>query len=115
MFIRPALAPSRIQNMSLTIWGATQLALALVEACVARGVPLFGICRGFQEMIFAFGGSLHPEIRELPGRVNHRMPRLQSGEIHPDHEVVFGDRHDVRLAPDGSLRAASSDARTPSA
>src|SRR5579862_7832807 len=24
------------------------LALSLIEACVARGVPLFGICRGFQ-------------------------------------------------------------------
>ncbi len=58
--------------------GRDELALALVEACVARGVPLFGICRGFQEMNVAFGGSLHPEIRELPGRVNHRMPRLET-------------------------------------
>ena len=79
------------------------LALALIEACVGRGVPLFGICRGFQEMNVAFGGSLHPEIRELPGRVNHRMPRLATGEIHPDHAVVFGDRHDVRLVPGGAF------------
>src|ERR1700757_3366031 len=77
------------------------VALALSEACVARGVPLFGICRGLQEMNVAFGGSLHPEIRELPGRMNHRMPRLENGEIHPDPEVVFADRHEVRLAPDG--------------
>ena len=60
------------------------LALSLTEACVARGVPMFGICRGLQEMNVAFGGSLHPEIRELPGRMNHRMPRLETGEIHPD-------------------------------
>src|SRR5262249_13602109 len=53
-----------------------EVALALSEACVARGVPLFGICRGLQEMNVAFGGSLHPEIRDLPGRINHRMPRL---------------------------------------
>ena len=79
------------------------LALALVAACVARSVPLFGICRGLQEMNVAFGGSLHPEIRELPGRVNHRMPRLDNGEIHPDHTVIFGDRHDVRLTPDGAF------------
>ena len=77
------------------------LALALVEACVARSVPVFGICRGFQEMSVAFGCSLHPEIRELPGRMNHRMPRLENGEIHPDPTVVFADRHDVRLLPDG--------------
>jgi putative glutamine amidotransferase len=77
------------------------LSLALIEACVERGVPLLGICRGFQEMNVAFGGSLHPEIRELPGRVNHRMPRLETGEIHPDHEVIFGDRHDVHLVAGG--------------
>jgi putative glutamine amidotransferase len=79
------------------------VALAVAEACVARGVPLFGICRGLQEMSVAFGCSLHPEIRELPGRVNHRMPRLDNGEIHPDHEVVFGDRHDVHLTPGGAF------------
>jgi putative glutamine amidotransferase len=77
------------------------LALPLVEVCVGRGVPLLGICRGMQEMNVAFGGSLHHEIRDLPGRMNHRMPRLETGEIHPDHAVVFGDRHDVRLVPGG--------------
>ena len=77
------------------------MALALVEACVTRGVPLFGICRGFQEINVAYGGSLHPEIRELPGRINHRAPRLPNGEFHPDVQVVFADRHDVRLTPGG--------------
>lgn len=79
------------------------LALNLVEACIAQGVPIFGICRGFQEMNVALGGSLHPEIRDLPGRMNHRMPRLENGEIHPDAEVVFADRHEVRLVPDGEF------------
>ena len=77
------------------------VALQLVEACVAEGVPLFGICRGFQEMNVAYGGSLHPEIRDIPGRINHRMPRLENGEIHPDPEVVFADRHEVTLTPGG--------------
>ncbi len=79
------------------------LALALVEACVARGVPLLGVCRGFQEMNVAFGGSLHPEIRELPGRINHRMPRLENGEIHPDPLVIFADRHQVKLVAGGAF------------
>jgi putative glutamine amidotransferase len=79
------------------------LSLKLAEACVERGVPLLGICRGLQEMNVAFGGTLHPEIRELPGRVNHRMPRTETGEIHPDHEVVFGDRHNVHLTPGGAF------------
>jgi putative glutamine amidotransferase len=79
------------------------LALSLIEACVERSVPVFGICRGFQEMNVAFGGSLHPEIRDLPGRMNHRMPRLETGEIHPDPEVVFADRHEVHLVPGGTF------------
>ena len=80
-----------------------EVALALSEACVARGVPLFGICRGLQEMNVAFGGSLHPEIRDLPGRMNHRMPRLENGEIHPDPMVIFADRHEVSLTPGGAF------------
>jgi putative glutamine amidotransferase len=79
------------------------VALPLIKAAVDRGVPLFGICRGFQEMNVAYGGTLHPEIRELPGRMNHRMPRLENGEVHPDPTVVFADRHDVRLSADGAF------------
>src|SRR6202007_1564300 len=80
-----------------------EVALALSEACVIRGIPLFGICRGLQEMNVACGGSLHPEIREIPGRMNHRMPRLENGEIHPDPKVVFADRHEVALTPGGAF------------
>ena len=79
------------------------LALPLIETCVARGVPLLGICRGLQEMNVAFGGTLHPEIRDLPGRMNHRAPRLANGELHPDAAVIFGDRHDIRLTPGGAF------------
>jgi putative glutamine amidotransferase len=75
------------------------LALPLIEEAVARGVPVFGICRGFQEMNVAFGGTLHPEIRELPGRLNHRALRLANGEI--DAQVIYAERHAVRLTPGG--------------
>ncbi len=80
-----------------------EVALELTRACVERGVPVFGVCRGFQEMAVAFGCALHPEIRELPGRMNHRAPRLENGEVHPDPEVVFADRHEVRLMRDGAF------------
>ena len=79
------------------------VALALAQVCVERGVPIFGICRGLQEMNVAFGGSLHPEIREIPGRMNHRMPRLENGELHPDPTVIFADRHEVKLTPGGAF------------
>lgn len=80
-----------------------EVALGVSQACIARGVPLFGICRGLQEMNVAFGGTLHPEIRELDGRMNHRAPRLDNGEFHPDPLVVFADRHDVKLVPGGAF------------
>jgi len=71
------------------------VALALVRACVARGQPFLGLCRGFQEVNVAMGGSLYPEIRELPGRMNHRMP--------PDGtmEEKFELRHDVSFTEGG--------------
>ncbi len=69
--------------------------LPLVRACVERGQPILAICRGFQEMNVAMGGTLHPEIRELPGRMNHRMP--PDGTL----EEKFALRHDVTFAEGG--------------
>jgi len=78
-----------------------EVALGSVVACVEQGIPILGLCRGIQEMGVAFGSTLHPEMRELPGRMNHRAPRLDNGDIHPDPEVVFADRHEVHLISDG--------------
>ncbi|HBS49297.1 MAG TPA: gamma-glutamyl-gamma-aminobutyrate hydrolase [Rhodobacteraceae bacterium] len=71
------------------------IALPLVRACVERGQPFLGICRGFQEVNVALGGSLHPEIRDLPGRMNHRMP--PDGTL----EEKFALRHAVTLTEGG--------------
>jgi putative glutamine amidotransferase len=78
--------------------GRDAVAMPLVCAAVEAGVALFGICRGFQEMNVAFGGTLHPEIRDLPGRMNHRMP---PGETDP--EVIYRPRHSVRLTTGGQF------------
>ena len=51
-----------------------RIALPLIRALVERGQPFLGVCRGFQEVNVAMGGSLYPEIRDLPGRMSHRMP-----------------------------------------
>ncbi|SPF76549.1 Gamma-glutamyl-gamma-aminobutyrate hydrolase PuuD [Aliiroseovarius pelagivivens] len=71
------------------------ITLPLIRACVDRGQPFFGICRGFQEVNVAMGGSLYPEIRELPGRMNHRMP--PDGTL----EEKFAIRHDVHFDKGG--------------
>lgn len=75
------------------------LTLPLIRALVARGQPLLGICRGYQEMNVAMGGSLYPEIRDLPGRDNHRMP--PDGTL----EEKFELRHDVTFSADGPFAA----------
>ncbi|MEM0946919.1 MAG: gamma-glutamyl-gamma-aminobutyrate hydrolase family protein [Pseudomonadota bacterium] len=75
--------------------GRDGLVLPLLRACVDRGQPILAICRGFQEMNVAFGGTLHPEIRELPGRMNHRMP--PDGSLDEKFEL----RHDVIVTPGG--------------
>ncbi|MEW9919105.1 gamma-glutamyl-gamma-aminobutyrate hydrolase family protein [Marimonas sp. MJW-29] len=71
------------------------ISLPLVRACVERGQPFLGICRGFQEVNVAMGGTLYPEIRELPGRMNHRMP--PDGTL----EEKFELRHDVTFTEGG--------------
>ena len=71
--------------------------------------PILGLCRGIQEMGVAYGSTLHPEIRDLPGRMNHRAIRLENGEIHPDQAVVFADRHE---GPPGSRRRLRGAVRT---
>jgi hypothetical protein len=50
-------------STSLT-FGQSRDGLALVEACVARGVPLLGVCRGFQEMNVVFGAALSGAMPE---------------------------------------------------
>ncbi|MFC7704062.1 gamma-glutamyl-gamma-aminobutyrate hydrolase family protein [Plastorhodobacter daqingensis] len=71
------------------------ITLPLIRACVDRGQPFLGICRGFQEVNVAMGGTLHPEIRDLPGRMNHRMP--PDGTL----EEKFALRHPVRFTRGG--------------
>lgn len=98
---RPNVHPSEYGEPETIAHGAFDrerdaLVLPLVRACVARGQPFFGICRGFQEVNVAMGGTLHPEIREIPGRLNHRMP--PDGTL----EEKFALRHDVHLT-DGGL------------
>lgn len=71
------------------------ITLPLVRACVEKGHPFFGICRGFQEVNVAMGGTLYPEIRDLPGRMNHRMP--PEGTL----EEKFELRHTVSVSDGG--------------
>jgi putative glutamine amidotransferase len=89
----PARDPGVMQDLQRD---ATTLPLIIdaVEACV----PLLAICRGFQELNVAYGGSLHQKLHEQPGRFDHRAKPGQPTDI------VFGMAHPVKLAEGGVLR-----------
>ncbi|RMF98207.1 MAG: gamma-glutamyl-gamma-aminobutyrate hydrolase family protein [Gammaproteobacteria bacterium] len=74
-------------------------AMALVPAALRAGLPLFGICRGLQELNVALGGSLHQAVHELPGFANH-----QEDPADPLH-IQYGPAHEVRFTPGGRLAA----------
>jgi putative glutamine amidotransferase len=79
--------------------------LPLIRKAVESGVPVFGICRGFQEMNVAFGGTLHQRLHEVPGHLDHRDDETQP------LEVQYGPAHDVSLEPGGLLRSLSDSDR----
>ena len=79
--------------------------LPLIRKAVRAGVPVFGICRGFQEMNVAFGGTLHQKLHEVPGYLDHRDDGSQP------LEVQYGPAHDVTLEPGGVLRSLAASER----
>ncbi len=77
------------------------VSLSLVEMAVARGLPVLGVCRGFQEINVALGGTLHQAVHAVPGLRDHREnPALPvDGQYEP--------AHDVRFTPGGLLQTIS--------
>ena len=69
--------------------------LPLIRRAIQRGVPLLAICRGFQELNVALGGSLHQQLQSVPGRFDHRPDKTR-----PIAER-FGPAHMVRHRPEG--------------
>ena len=96
-------------NVEATHFGATalptdvldprrdKLTMRLVREALDHAVPLFGVCRGLQEMNVAMGGSLYQTVHLEPGFMDHREP---AGE---PMEVQFAERHEVLLEPDSAF------------
>ena len=63
--------------------------LPLIRAAIRLGIPMLGICRGFQEFNVALGGSLHQSVHELPGMMDHRpaSEETMDGKFAPAHEI----------------------------
>lgn len=71
--------------------------LPLMNAAIEIGIPIFCICRGFQEMNVAFGGTLHPRLHEVEGRLDHRE------DTQAPIEEQYGPAHKLTVCKDGVL------------
>lgn len=73
--------------------GRDAVTLPLIRAAVAAGLPLFGICRGIQEINVAFGGTLMDKVQEDEARLDHRMRRdvPYDWKYRPAHPINLTD------------------------
>jgi putative glutamine amidotransferase len=76
-----------------------EMTARLIEAMLEIGKPVFGICRGFQELNVAFGGTLRRDMADHPELIPHHAPS------HLGFEEFFAHTHPVSLH-DGLLRRA---------
>ena len=65
--------------------------LPLVRRVIDAGIPLLGICRGFQEINVVLGGELHQHVQEQPGLNDHREPQTE------DLDLMYGPAHSVQF------------------
>lgn len=92
--VHPSYFGAELADPSLPLDAARDsLTLSLVKACVAQAVPLLGICRGFQEINVALGGTLHQQVHRLPGYLDHR--EVPAGS----YEEQYSPSHSVRFEP----------------
>ncbi len=73
------------------------LTLKLIHAAIKAQVPLLAICRGFQELNVAFGGSLHQAVKEVDGLNDHRENKTLN------LESQYAVSHAIKLVPNGQL------------
>jgi putative glutamine amidotransferase len=71
--------------------------LPIIPKVIALGMPLFAICRGFQEANVALGGTLHQAVHQVAGFADHR------DRDDDPVEVQYGVAHDVFIEPGGVL------------
>jgi putative glutamine amidotransferase len=75
--------------------------LPLLRAAIQAGKPVLAICRGFQELNVALGGSLHQHVHEIAGRLDHREPSGVS------RDAEYGPAHSIDISPGGLLAQLS--------
>ena len=76
-------------------------ALFLIKECVSLNMPLFGICRGIQEINVAYGGNIFYRVHEVAGKIDHRMPQNNDASV----EDIFKPRHIINIRKNSLLES----------
>jgi len=74
------------------------MAMRLVAAMLDAGKPVFGVCRGLQELNVAFGGKLRRDLGDNNRSLSHHA--ADGATL----DQMFAHEHEVTLAPTGVLR-----------
>lgn len=73
-----------VSRLDRTDADRTDLELSLCRACLARDLPLLGLCGGMQAMAVAAGGSLVQDLgSDWPGALEHEQPEDPARPWHP--------------------------------
>ncbi len=80
--------------------GRDEIAMSMVDRMIGARKPVFGICRGFQEINVALGGTLRRDTSANDTLIRHHAP----DDV--DFDAMFDHRHPVELADGGMLSNA---------
>ena len=96
--VHPSHYSQNVHNTALPLDTARDaLTLKLIHAAIQKQVPLLAICRGFQELNVAFGGSLHQAVQEIVGFADHREDKFQT------QDLQYAPSHKISLVANGLL------------
>jgi len=112
--------PGSVSNVNPVLYGKTletpdlpvdhqrdNTTLSMIKSAVNQGVPLLAVCRGFQELNVAFGGTIHQQVHEVSGYMDHRE------DISLEKEKQYEHAHEISIVENGVLHGlwGSTEAR----
>ena len=79
------------------------LTLELIRECVSQAVPILAVCRGFQELNVALGGTLHAKVHDIDGYHDHREDKTK------DRQGQYDVSHSVNFIKGGLLHSSTAE------
>ena len=80
--------------------GRDAVVLEIIPKCINLGVPIFGICRGIQEINVALGGTIFYRVHQVEGMNDHRMPKGDNVSV----KEIFSLKHNIDYTENSYFR-----------